>query len=361
MATASWSVSELVDLLEPDPWRHKNPFSDELVKCHNVLFDAATSRQEKAASLNIWLSEHQPCLFGRMESRQGRLPVCLLTENDLARSDQEIRALIARERRNWKRLALNGNTHGFILLVVSKRIATARLNESLYRLASRLCELYVGDGTVDQILHDDVLLEIPLDNCVEVRKWKVGINFFSSQGDGRWWQDHRVPGGLAFSMNSVGHMARQRAELMLAKNQQMAQKCSDIPRDRLVFFALPTAMKTIGPPSNGSTRGTWLAEHGSFDEDKEPPPYMERSRHFGDMATFSENRYRGHYHTDQSIPSVYFNDGLWRKEELPVRDDLFFTYMHSKADDDYLSMGLGEVFENPTGKDSSDDETRNEI
>ncbi|MBI3466442.1 MAG: hypothetical protein HY000_25800 [Planctomycetes bacterium] len=36
-----------------------------------------------------WLAESQPCLFGRMEAKQDRLAFCVLTENDLERSDQE--------------------------------------------------------------------------------------------------------------------------------------------------------------------------------------------------------------------------------------------------------------------------------
>jgi hypothetical protein len=143
-------------------------------------------------------------------------------------------------------------------------------------------------------------------------------------------------------MNSVGHMARTQAERAMRRNADMATRCGEMPREKLVYWALPKAMRTIGPPSDGSTRGTWLASRGSFEEDREPPTFEQRRQYFGDLALFSENRYKGRYHTDETIPSVYFDEGLWKLEDIRVRDDLFFTYLHQRADADYQGMGLGE-------------------
>src|SRR2546423_14958970 len=39
-------------------------------------------------------------------------------------------------------------------------------------------------------------------------KWLAGVNYFCAQGDRRWWQDHRIPGGMAFSVNSGGHLVK---------------------------------------------------------------------------------------------------------------------------------------------------------
>jgi hypothetical protein len=177
----------------------------------------------------------------------------------------------------------------------------------------------------------------------EFRSWRVGVNYFSAQGDGRWWRDHRIPGGMAYSMNSVGHMARTRAEAMLGRNAGLADDCRDVPRERLTYWALPTAMKTIGPPEEGGTRGTWLAERGRFAEDREPPTYDERHRVFDNLARFSENRYLGSYHTDETIPSPYFDASITRLTEARLRDDLFFTYLHSPGDPDYTKMGVGNL------------------
>ena len=150
-------------------------------------------------------------------------------------------------------------------------------------------------------------------------------------------------------MNSVGHMARTHVERAMRRDPDLAKQLADVPRERLVFWALPKAMKTIGIPTLGSTRGTWLVERGAFPEDKEPPTFEVRQRVFGDLAHFSENRYKGLYHTDETIPSQYFNPDLWRREDLAERYDLYFNYLHLHTEADYLSMGIGIEIEGTEG------------
>jgi hypothetical protein len=349
MADGTWVVSDLIEQLQADPWRDQQPFSQDVQQCQRVLFNRTRSRQGKLDALNDWLAEFQPCLFGQMEARQKRLAFCLLTENDLARSDEDIQLRIEEDRQDWKRRAVAGETHAFIILTVSESIARARPGDLLLNLAQRICELYLGVSGVDKILHDELLLEIAAVEQTERRSWKVGVNYFAAQGDGRWWRDHRIPGGMAFSMNSVGHMARIHAERAMRRDPKLAKSLADVPRERLVFWALPKAMKTIGIPTQGSTRGTWLAERGSFPEDKEPPTFDARQRVFGDLAHFSENRYKGLYHTDETIPSTYFDPDLWRHEDLVERDDLYFNYLHLQTEEDYLSMGIGIEVEGTEG------------
>lgn len=356
MHAKTWRVSDSMAELSPDPWRRTTPFSDDMARCHTVLFDLGSSRQEKSDALSDWLGASQPCRFGQMEARQRRLAFCVLTENDLERSDQEMRARIEHERAAWKSQARNGSSHGFLIVAVSEVIANARPGPALHRLATNLCELYLGVDASDQIHHDDLILEIGrTGEVLELRRWKVGVNYFSAQGDRRWWHDHRIPGGMAFSMNSVGHMARTKAETALAKNADLAPQ--GVPREKLVYWALPTAMRTIGPRVAG--RGTWLARRGTFPEDVEPPTFEQRQRYFGDLAAYSENRYLGAYHTDITIPSEYFDDGLWQLDDIGERDDLFFTYLHHLSDDAYRSMGLGEelAMDQDAGMDTIDNES----
>ena len=349
MAEGTWEVSDLIERLQADPWREQQPFSNDVQQCQQVLFNPRRTRQEKLDALNHWLAENQPCLFGQMEAKQERLAFCLLTENDLARSDEGIRQRIEEDRQDWKRRAASGETHAFIILAISERIARARPGDDLLSLAQRFCELYLGVSDKDSILHDELLLEIADGGRTERRSWKVGVNYFSAQGDGRWWQDHRIPGGMAYSMNSVGHMARTQAERAMRRDPNLARRLADIPRERLVFWALPKAMKTIGIPTEGSIRGTWLAERGSFPEDKEPPTFEVRQRVFGELARFSENRYKGLYHTDETIPTPYFDPNLWRREDLVERDNLYFNYLHLQTEEDYLSMGIGIDIQEPEG------------
>ena len=293
----------------------------------------------------MWLAEYQPCLFGRIEAKQNRLAFCILTENDLEKSDQEIRHRIQREREDWRRAASDGRSHGFLIVAVSEQIAMARPNEQIHQLARRLCDLYLGASDPDQIYVDDLLLRLGTKEEPDWRRWKVGVNYFSAHADRRWWHDHRIPGGMAFSMNSVGHMARTQVERKLRERPDAARKIGQIAREKLVYWALRKAMETIAAPVGGSGRATWLAERGTFPEDSDRPPFEERKSVFGELARFSENRYKGLYHTDQTIPSSYFDEGLWRREDLNERDDLFFTYLHSLADEHYEIMGIGKQLE----------------
>jgi hypothetical protein len=333
-------IRDLIDDLPEDPWRRANAFSPGVRACHDVLFRAGASRAEMGQALDRWLATEQPCLFGRMEAKQGRLAYCLLTENDLQRGDDHVRARIQEDRDAWRRLASTGGSHAFIIVAIARQIALATVGPELLRLARHLCALYLGRDELDQIFHDGLVLEIQAGGGREYREWKVGVNFFSAQGDGLWWRDHRFPGGIAFSMNSIGHMARFKAEEMLRRNPTLVEELKDVPRERLVYWALPTAMRTIGPPLVGSARGTWLGQRGRFAEDKDPPSYEVRERVFRDLVTYSENRYLGAYHTDQTIPSAYFDPKIGDFASAGEQE-LLFTYLHSPQDEDYLTMAIG--------------------
>lgn len=254
---------------------------------------------------------------------------------------KDIRARIAQERAAWRDRARTGATHAFLIVAVAERIAFARPGPVLQQLATTLCRLYLDRDEPDMIHHEELILEIrDGDEIAERRRWKVGVNYFSAQADGRWWRDHRIPGGVALSMNSVGHMARVRAEQVLARSG--GKMLAEGARERLVYWALPTAMRTIGPNAPDGPRGTWLVEHGRFAQDIEPPTFEMRERWFRELAGYSHNGYHGRYHTDFTVPTDYFKEGLWKLEEIGHRDDLAFTYLHSLSDEDYEAMGIGQ-------------------
>ncbi len=74
-------------------------------------------------------------------------------------------------------------------------------------------------------------------------------------------------------------------------------------REKLVYWALPTAMQTIGPPPSERPRATWLAQCGALDEDQARPRFQQSQQYFGELAGYSENQYVGLNHTDHTIPS----------------------------------------------------------
>ena len=168
-------IGDLIEDLPQDPWRVSHPFSPDMQACHDVLFRAGSSRAQIAASLDDWLASQQPCLFGRMEAKQHRLSYSLLTANDLERGDDHVRARIQEDRVVWKRRAMLGESHGFIILAISPRIARATIGPELLRLARHLCDLYLGRDDLDRILLDDLILETHIEGAREIRSWRVGV------------------------------------------------------------------------------------------------------------------------------------------------------------------------------------------
>lgn len=341
------AADELVDLVEqlsPDPLRTKQPFSSDIEACHQVLFDPTSTRLEIEVALQKWLktSPNQPCLFGRLAANEDRISFCILKEGDIERGDAYVQELIQRDRRIWKVDALAGKKHAFVIAIVSRNVANATPDQSLRRVAERLCDLYLFDQPLESKRHD--VLRIGTGDG-QFFKWSVGVNVFATQADGRWWNDHRIPGGLAFSMNSVGHMsfvlARERLPMM-----------ADPSQHNLLSWALPTAMRTIHIASKRPQSGTCLMDRDVAmscpavpdDVRKEvfvDVPEEKRSKALRDLAPFSEHIYEGWYDTDESIPLDYFQEIVDRPSQISMIP-LYFTYLHSYQDADYESMGIGE-------------------
>lgn len=337
-------IADLIEHLSPDPLRTKQPFSSEVDECHRVLFDPESTRQDIEAALRKWLktSPNQPCLFGRLAASEDRISFCILKEGEIERGDAYVRDVIQRERRIWKADALAGKKHAFIIAVISENLAKATPDQALQRVAERLCDLYLFDQPREPKRHD-VLRVGTADG--QFFKWSVGVNVFAAQADGRWWNDHRIPGGLAFSMNSVGHMSFVRAHEKFSAIENPSQ-------DNLLSWALPTAMRTIHLASKRPQYGTCLMDRARAMTCPAVPDQVrkdvfvdiseeKRSKALRDLAGFSEHIYEGWYDTDESIPFDYFQETVERPSRISMIP-LYFTYLHSYQDADYESMGMGE-------------------
>ena len=328
------NLEDLLDALEPDDWRTANPFSPDIEDAHAALFNPRASRAEQAEVLAEWLKKNQPCLFGRMAAKT-QIAYCILTEADLLKGEDRVRDIIQQSRLVWRREALLGKKHAFVIELISPTIAKARPGLALRDIALGLCQIYLCGESVqtDEILLDSLPLEISRPDLHEHRIWRVGVNFFGAPGDRTWWHDHRIPGGIAFSMNSVGHMTRARLESEVPKRPALGLV---EPADRLVDFALLYAMRTIHTASKGPLPGTRLAvRDGSC-----PLSDAIRGASLREMAPFNERFYLGQYHTDTTVPSEYFNPSRTR----PPTDEfnLDFTYLHDRTESAYDLMAIGE-------------------
>jgi len=334
------SVVKLMKQLTRDPVRARMPFTEDVAKTNDLLF-GARSDAEVAEYMRKWLYSHQPCVFGRTAAGPSDLlTFCILTERDLAQADSAIMAKIQESRLQWRRKAYEGKKSGFVILAMSQQVLEAAPDAHLQRLAQRIAELYLLEAIEpDKVFHERIWLDILKDDHVECREWVVGVNFFGVQADGRWWHDHRIPGGIAFSMNSVGHMIRSGSEHNLRAEQMAAAAGEGTTKKKPVDsldLALRYAMLTIDRAHDTiSGKATCLRPVPS-DGGKECP----LSQIPAPLVGKDWETYLGWYHTDQTIPSAYFRGDVERPKDVE-QIDLDFTYLYDESNIDYYRTGPG--------------------
>lgn len=293
--------------LNQDTWRAQAGFTPEIDRVNAVLFDTMKSETEKTEAIRTWLEKYQPCLFGRIAAKRGLLTICVIDEAMLVGADDEvIRQKIHECRVRWSGDTFKGLKSGFVVAFISATLSKALPDVSLMALAQRCCSLYLQhDIEPDEIYTTQAFLQIP-GNSEHTRMWRAGVNYFSAQGDGRWWRDHRFPGGLAFSVNSVGQMvkASKLADLMQDFNQVLGVTGDELINTNVDSLpkALEMAMRTIAmaaeTPSGKATELLMVAP-----EDRLPtcpiqlPPNLVGKNYC---------EYVGYYNTDVTIPSIYF-------------------------------------------------------
>jgi hypothetical protein len=331
--------------LKPDALRDQHKFSSDIEEAMVEILASKDGEDEIPSVLNGWIAQYQPCLFGRLAAKKGLLSYCILTEQDLRQSDAVIQEKIQLARTEWTRGGFEGRKSGFIVLATSSCIANAAPDEALKELALRLCELYLieeEDVKPDVVYHDELFLEKPGPRRT-CWKWHAGVNYFHTSGDGRWWQDHRIPAGLAFSVNSVGHMAKSG---MLADLSAMMDDRLESPREPFVTSAvnsleqaLEFAMRTIAKSSD--------AVSGKATELIPLPEDLQSLPHGGCpvalpkfLAGKDHRRYLGYYHTDITIPSEYFLPDVTRPAWIAAHD-LDFTYLFDRSVDNPASVTMG--------------------
>jgi len=334
-------IRDLIDRLIPDQWRAEAGFSPDIEAAHSQLFGKELSAAHAADVLNRWLAENQPCLFGRIGARLGLITYCVLTEFELGQPDSVIRDKIQAERLRWLRSGLTGGTSAFVILALSQRISVATPDATLEALARRLCFHYLlRDIETDRIYLDALELELPGKDGSRWR-WDVGVNYFSAQGDKRWWHDHRIPGGMAFSMNSVGHLVKSGrfagAMRVFERTMQTPTEGWRHPSIDSLEKALTYAMRTIdGAAETSSGRATQLLP---LDEDPISKCPFELP---SDLRGKNFCEYIGYYHTDVTVPSEYFRPEVKRPPDIRAQR-LDFTYLFDEQLDnpDHLNMGEG--------------------
>lgn len=339
------TTSELFERLSGDAWRISHPFSDDLLQANAVLHNAAATEGEMIECAMLWCARRQPCQFGRVAATEGRIHFCFLTERAVsAWTDEEIAEKIAEEKQLWKQRAAfdpSRAAHSFVLVVASPRTALAAPDQHLRAFSDHLLGLAGwepdrrGARRKNTVTSDFLYLRRP--NDLRFFGFRFNADFFACAGDGRWWHDHRFPGGVAFTANSTGHMIAFR-EWYQGKQEARAWALKQ------AMFTIRNAMPTRETGSEEPSeqgRLTWLRN-----VDAEGRPFVAGvpcplANVPGSLTGKDWTRYEGVLHTDHAVREECFLD----RETAPMASKPYlmdFTYLYDEKQDDFAEFTGGE-------------------
>jgi len=312
---------------KPDKFRKTRRFSQDMQAVQAVLLNPQNTKTQKIAAYRTWLIKNQPCVFGRLAATQKRVFICLLEENEILgmrKGDEDLRETIQDYRQLWKRYALEGRSSSFLLAVVGQSLVEETPGERLKEFCRRILELYMDmphvpdDTIVPQ--REYVFLKLPKSaGDDKFLKFATLPNVFCSQGDGRWWHDHRCPGGVMITSNALGHDIYSRTGGAQIDDTKKVE-------------AVEQAMRTINNayPGVGNKKPTGLKHCPAtflIKKGLEPQPQLKK-----DLAEYSADRYHGYFHTDHLLPSVFFKEDR-DPAELQLYQDLSLRYIFDDKGD----------------------------
>jgi hypothetical protein len=318
-----------------------------MLQANALLHNTAATEEEMADCLALWCQHWQPCQFGRAAAKQGRIHFCLLREEAVsAWSDEEIAEKIGEEKQLWKQRAAcdpERAAHSLIIVVASLRVALAPPDQHLRAFSDRILELAGweadrrGARRRNTITSDFLYLKNPLDGGFY--GFRFNVDFFACAGDGRWWHDHRFPGGIAFTANSTGHMMRFR-------DWYQAKEHSESWGLKQAMLTIQNAKPTRSTDSSDPLeqgRVTWLRPLDALGKplvDNIPCPLAHVP---ATLEGKDWTRYEGVLHTDHAIREEFFLD----REVAPTASRpylLDFTYLYDDKQRDFEEFTRGERF-----------------
>jgi len=308
-----------------DGLRKKTAFSEDMEATQAILFNSRYDRLRKISAYRRWLELNQPCVFGRVAGKNKNVFICLLEEHEILRmerGDRDLHDTIQDHRQVWKRFALEGLSSSFVILLVSKSLVGKEPGKQLKEICRRLLELYMElDHIDDDTFHTQreyVFLKKRQPGNARLLKFSTLPNVFCAQGDGRWWHDHRTPGGIMITSNALGHFVHSRTVVVTLQDKEKIQ-------------ALDQAMRTISNAHKPSGRSRFKHCPATFlvpIANGEATPIRESS----DFHKYSADHYQGYFNTDHLIPSVFFSKERDPKE-LKLHEDLTFRYIYDSTAD----------------------------
>lgn len=246
-----------------------------------------------------WLTKFQPCVFGQAAAKADRLFISIVDEELLSAGDSAVREKLLRDKQTWKRWSLDAKgMHGLLVAVISPKLHYGAPNGAMKTFALRLRNLISGVRNADPVGNDLTFEWLYLKNPAngQLHRFKVIMDFFAAAGDGRWWHDHRFPGGIAFTFNSLGHMARTRE--WYEKNARPTEWAA-----RLAMMTISNAF-----PVGEHGKATWLVDADETEVTKKMKcPFSNPDALPGELKGRDWTRYQGYHHTDHSVRDEFFD------------------------------------------------------
>ena len=345
------SLLSLHDKLREDRWRRRHAFSKDMQQAAKLMLKPFAYDRDVEDVVRLWCLKRQSCQFGRAAASRGQIYFCILRERDLADGDGAISEKIDTAKRHWKQRAVTDietPPHSFLMVFATHRLMMAAPDENLRRFAERLLELAGwsplrrakrGDNPISS---DFLYLQHPTDGAYF--GFQFNLDFFAAAGDRDWWHDHRMPGGIAFTGNSTGHMK--------SFNDWYTKKGGDHADWALkqAMITIAQAHPTKGKAENGAEsnpraegRLTWLR---NLDARGRPllthlvcpltnPPKQ--------LVGKDWTKYEGLIHTDHAVREEFFAE---RGEPItgssPYIQD--FTYLYDQSQEDFINFTAGRPF-----------------
>ncbi len=341
------TVTEMFARLNGDAWRITHPFNDDMLQANALLHNTAATEEEMAECLAFWCLKRQPCQFGRATAKQRRIHFCLLREEAVSKwNDDDIASKIDEERRLWKQRAAfdpQRGAHSLIIVVASPRVALAAPDQHLRAFSDRIVELANwgperrGIRQKNEVSSDFLYLRNPHDG--EFYGFRFNIDFFACAGDGRWWHDHRFPGGIAFTANSTGHMMRFR-EWYEGKDEN---ECWGLKQAMLTIQnAAPTkSADSTDPLEKGLA--TWLRPLDASGKPLVEDILCPLAKVPAVLEGKDWTRYEGVLHTDHAVREEFFLD----REVAPTASKPYLmdlTYLYDDKQGDFEEFSGGKRF-----------------
>ncbi len=288
-----------------------------------VLLDPAIHDGIKIERLRRWASRHQPCMFGRLGSKGLggiQYDCCWINQFELRRGSRHVANKVQAARRQWKQRAIEGLSHGFLIMFNAPEFVYLKPGPRLVELCLELCDLFLIEHA--PVAADTIYVEsIPYMNpdgssvCL-----KGGTNVFYGSAHRTSNHDRRIPGGIMISVNSPGLLA----------NSLLKQGAATNLNDALDSVrSLAWASIGNGGHSYGKKRDNSCSWH-NVDAARPPGacPMKHRPNYVPD--NFDTSHYSALYHTDVLVPSKVMLD---RSQDRPRSD----FEVWPQLDFDYLS------------------------